>query len=164
MNTGTDALFAELLRRDPEAGATIDRRNVRRVVRALEVIDATGKTWTELQRHEPPHEPIEWVYVNQPREKLYTLADTRLMTMLKQGWLDETQDLLNMLAARGIDADAALALPAMSALGYREMAQVALGRMRIDDAIEAIKRETRRFIRMQDTWFRKLTIGVSPAT
>lgn len=153
---GPDALFAKLLQKDPGAGLTIDKRNIRRVVRALEVIDATGKTWSELQRHEPPSEPIEWIYVNHAREKLYNLVDSRLMQMLELGWADETRSILAALAARGIDADMALTLPAMSALGYREIAQFVLGRIRLDEAVDSIKRETRRFIRMQDTWFRKM--------
>jgi tRNA dimethylallyltransferase len=153
---GTDALFAELLARDPDAGATIDKRNVRRVVRALEVIEATGRTWTESQRRTPPTDKIDWIYVNKPRETLYRDIDARLDLMLQQGWLDETRALLDELAARGIDADAALRLPALSALGYRELAEVALGRRALDSAIEAIKRETRRFVRMQDTWFRRV--------
>jgi tRNA dimethylallyltransferase len=153
---GPDALFAELLARDPGAGATIDKRNVRRVVRALEVIEATGRTWTESQRREPPTDKIDWIYVNKPREVLYRDIDARLDLMLQQGWLDETRALLDELAARGIDADAALRLPAMSALGYRELAEVVLGRRALDSAIEAIKRETRRFVRMQDTWFKRV--------
>lgn len=154
---GQDAVFAELLARDPAAGATIDKRNVRRVVRALEVIQATGRRWSDLQRHEAPGTPVEWIYVNQPREALFAIADARIARMLEQGWLGETRALLNALGARGIAPDDALRLPAMSALGYRELAQVSLGRMTLDAAVEAIKRETRRFIRMQDTWFRKLT-------
>ena len=154
---GPDALFAELLARDPAAGATIDKRNVRRVVRALEVIEATGKRWSDLQRHEAPRTLIDWIYVNQPREALFAVADARIARMLEQGWLDESRALLGALGARGITPDDALQLPALSALGYRELAQVSLGRMTLDAAVEAIKRETRRFIRMQDTWFRKLT-------
>jgi tRNA dimethylallyltransferase len=151
---GEDALYTELLRRDP--GATfIDKRNVRRVVRALEVMEATGQRWSDLQRHEPLNLKVEIVYVNLPREELYARADARLMTMIEQGWLDETHTLLDYFASRGLSAEAALRLPAMSALGYREMARVALGQMELDDAVAEVKRATRRFIRMQDAWFRK---------
>jgi tRNA dimethylallyltransferase len=154
---GHDALFAELLARDPDAGHTIDKRNVRRVVRALEVMAATDRRWSDLQRREAPSQPIEWIYVNQPRDQLYAVADARVDFMLAQGWLDEVRELLTFFATQGIDTAAALRLPAMSALGYRELALVALGQSNLAAAIEAIKRETRRFIRMQDTWFRKLT-------
>lgn len=151
---GEDALYAELLRRDPGA-TSVDKRNVRRVVRALEVMDATGQRWSDLQRHAPLNLNVEVIYVNLPREELYARADARLMTMIEQGWLDEIRALLDYFAARGLSADAALRLPAMSALGYREMTRAALGEMTLDEAIAEIKRATRRFIRMQDAWFRK---------
>jgi tRNA dimethylallyltransferase len=151
---GEDALYAELLRRDP--GATfIDKRNVQRVVRALEVMEATGRRWSDLQRRVPPDLNVEMIYVNLPREELYARADARLMTMIESGWLDEARALLDYFASRGLGGWAALNVPAMSALGYREITRVALGEMRLDDAITEIKRATRRFIRMQDAWFRK---------
>jgi len=152
---GREALFAELCRRDPDAGRMIDPRNVRRVVRALEVIESTGQRWSALQRSDQPALRIKVIYLNLPRETLYARADARILDMIKAGWLDETAALLDFFAQRGMDADAALRLPAMSALGYREMAMVVLGRLELDQAIEAIKRATRRFIRAQDVWFRR---------
>jgi len=152
---GSSALFAELAARDPDAAQAIDPRNTRRVVRALEVMEVTGQRWSELQRRERLPLRAEVIYVNLPRSELYARADARLVRMIEQGWLAETQALLDFFAQQGLDADAALCLPSMSALGYREMATVALGRATLDQAIEAIKRATRRLIRMQDTWFRK---------
>jgi tRNA dimethylallyltransferase len=152
---GEDALFAELVKRDPAAGETIDKRNVRRVVRALEVMEMTGQRWSDLQRRQPLPWRVQMHYVNVPRDELYARADSRLMQMIEQGWRDEVRQLLAGFAARGISADDALKLPSMSALGYREIAGVVLGRMSLDDAVVEIKRATRRFIRMQDTWFRK---------
>jgi tRNA dimethylallyltransferase len=158
---GPDALFEQLTARDPAAALTIDKRNIRRVIRALEVMHATGHTWTELQRRTPLdvqfHVRFEWIYVNLPREQLYAVADARIDAMIAHGWLDEVRSLLADLAARGVDADDALRLPALSSLGYRELAEVILGRRLLPDAVDAIRRETRRFIRMQDTWFRRLT-------
>jgi len=78
-----------------------------------------------------------------------------VMQMIEQGWLDEARRLLAGFEMLGINAGEAIKLPSMSALGYREMAGVALNRMSLNDAITEIKRATRRFIRMQDTWFRK---------
>ncbi len=155
---GHDALGAELAARDPAALQTIDPRNVRRVVRALEVMTITGRLWSDLQRHEPlDRTQVQFVYVNLPRDELYARADRRLEVMIAQGWPDEVRALLDELARHGIDADAALGLPSMSALGYREMVGVVCGRISLDEAITQIKRETRRFIRAQDTWFRKIT-------
>lgn len=152
---GEDALFAELVKRDPTAGDSIDKRNVRRVVRALEVMEITGQRWSDLQRRQPLPYKTQLHYVNVPREELYARADARLLQMIEQGWLGEVQRLLAGFSALDIGIDDALKLPAMSALGYREIAGVALNRMSMDDAIIEIKRATRRFIRMQDTWFRK---------
>jgi tRNA dimethylallyltransferase len=154
---GQDALRAELEARDPLALQTIDPRNVRRVVRALEVMEVTGRRWSELQRREPlDPAQVQIIYVNLPREELYARADARLLAMIEQGWPDEVRRLLAELAARGVDATAAARLPAMSSLGYREMSAFVQGQITLDEAIAAIKRETRRFIRAQDTWFRKI--------
>lgn len=151
---GPDALFVELTRLDPAAAATIDRRNVRRVVRALEVMEATGQRWSDLQRREPLGLTVQIIHVDLPRDVLYARADARLLRMIDAGWLNEVRALLADLATRGIAAGAAAQLPAMSALGYREMIAVAQGDLSLDDAVVEIRRATRRFIRMQDTWIR----------
>jgi tRNA dimethylallyltransferase len=155
---GASALAAELESQDPFALQTIDPRNVRRVVRALEVMTVTGRRWSELQ-HRQPMDPsrVQVIYVNLPRDELYARADARLLAMIEQGWREEVRALLDLLAARGIDPDAANRLPSMSALGYREMIALVRGQISLEDAIIQIKRETRRFIRAQDTWFRKMT-------
>lgn len=153
---GQEALFAELVARDPDSQHTIDQRNVRRVVRALEVMEVTGARWSTLQQRTPIEVPVRMIYVNLPRERLYALADTRIEKMIELGWLDECQRLMQFLAAQGFAEDAALRLPAMSSLGYRELCEVLLNRRSLDEAIADIKHATRRFIRMQDTWFRAL--------
>jgi len=160
---GHEALSAVLRQHDPDAARAIDPRNVRRVVRALEVIEATGQRWSALQRSERPPLRTQVIYINVPRATLYARADARISNMIEAGWLDETAALLDFFARRGISADAALRLPAMSALGYREMAMVALGQMTLDQAIEAIRRATRRFIRAQDVWFRRDAGAQSPS-
>ena len=155
---GSAALWGELLSRDPAAEETIDPRNVRRVVRALEVMEVTGRRWSELQRRAPlDRAQVQIIYVNLPRDELYTRADTRLLHMVEQGWLEEVGALLVELSGRGIRSDTAMRLPALSSLGYREMAAVVRGEITLDEAITRIKHETRRFIRAQDTWFRKIS-------
>lgn len=156
---GAAALQAELATRDPSALETIDMRNVRRVVRALEVMEVTGLRWSDLQRRQPLDcSQVEVVYINHPRDELYARADARLLQMIEQGWVEEVRALVTELATRGIEDEAASRLPSMSALGYREMIAVVRGLATLDEAITRIKRETRRFIRAQDTWFRKLTM------
>jgi tRNA dimethylallyltransferase len=157
LEQGDAALEAELAARDPAALQTIDPRNVRRVVRALEVMEVTGRRWSELQQRQPlDRARMQIIYVNLPRDELYQRADARLLKMIEQGWAGEVHGLLADLAAHGIDAGAALRLPAISALGYREMTALVRGQITLEEAITRIKRETRRFIRAQDTWFRKI--------
>jgi tRNA dimethylallyltransferase len=153
---GPAALADALRARDPAALESIDPRNTRRVIRALEVIEVTGERWSDLQRREPldlSRARIE--VVNLPRPELYARADARLLAMVEAGWLDEVRALLADLDAGGIKAES---LPSMSALGYRQMIAVARGQMTLDDAIVSVKRDTRRFIRAQDTWFRKYDV------
>ena len=157
---GGAALARELRARDPEALVTIDPRNVRRVIRALEVMTVTGQLWSVLQRRSPVDRAgIEIVYLQPEREALYAAADARLLDMIRIGWVAETRGLLDALTAHGFDAEAARRLPSMSALGYRQMIGVVTGRMTLDDALVEIRHDTRRFIRMQDTWCRKI-VGV----
>jgi tRNA dimethylallyltransferase len=154
---GDAALWDELLAHDPRASEMIDPRNVRRMVRALEVMEVTGRRWSDLQRRAPlDRSRVEIQYVNLPRDELYARADARLMLMIERGWVEEVRALLEELAGHGIAADTAMRLPSMSSLGYREMASVVRGDITLDEAITRIKRETRRFIRAQDTWFRKI--------
>ncbi|MCW1969424.1 MAG: tRNA (adenosine(37)-N6)-dimethylallyltransferase MiaA [Anaerolineae bacterium] len=152
---GAEALNRELIKLDPAAATTIDPRNVRRVIRALEVIEVTGQKWSDLQRKSPMDSGLlQIVNVALPREVLYERADARILQMVRDGWLDETRQLLQFLASVGIDAAKAKTLPSMSALGYTDMIEVALGQLSMDEAITRIKADTRRFIRMQDAWFR----------
>ncbi|MCS7061507.1 MAG: tRNA (adenosine(37)-N6)-dimethylallyltransferase MiaA [Anaerolineae bacterium] len=155
---GPDALRRELEVRDPAALRTIDPRNIRRVIRALEVIEITGQRWSDLQRRVPTDlRTVEIIYIQPARPALYARADVRVRTMIQQGWLDETRALLTFLAERGITGEAVLRLPALSALGYRQLVAVVHEQMTLEDAIATIQRDTRRFIRAQDTWFKAIT-------
>lgn len=142
---GGTALYAELRAVDPEAAARIDPRNVRRVVRALEVYERTGQPISAQQRRVPPPYDVLWIGLTMPRPDLYARADARIERMIAAGWVDEVRSLV----ARGYSLD----LPALSALGYREMGTYLKGELALADAIALIKRHTRRFIRHQYAWF-----------
>ena len=143
---GPQALYDELRAVDPVAAERIDPRNVRRVVRALEVYYGSGQAFSAQQRRKaPPYEAL-WIALTMPRPVLYERADRRIEEMVAAGWADEVRDLL----ARGYTVD----LPAFSALGYREMAAYVQGHMALEDALALIKRNTRNFIRHQYAWFR----------
>jgi tRNA dimethylallyltransferase len=142
---GAEALHAELQSVDPEAAARIDLRNVRRVVRALEVYHTLGETMSSQQRCQQPPLDELWIGLTMPRPALYARVDARIEAMVAAGWVDEVRDLL----VRGYSLD----LPAMSALGYREIGAHLRGELSVEEAIALIKRHTRRFIRHQYAWF-----------
>ena len=142
---GVAALHAELQAVDPEAAARIDPRNVRRTVRALEVYHASGRAISSQQGRQAPLHQALWIGLTIPRAELYARADARVGRMIAAGWVDEVRDLL----ARGYNLD----LPALSALGYRELGAHLKGELSLEEAISLIKRHTRRFIRHQYAWF-----------
>lgn len=142
---GAQSLYNELQAVDPAAAARIDPRNVRRVIRALEVYHGTGEAPSRLQGRRPPPYAVLWIGLTMERAALYARVDARIEAMIAAGWIDEVRDLL----ARGCSLD----LPAMSALGYREIGAYLRGETSLEEAVALIKRHTRRFIRHQYAWF-----------
>lgn len=143
---GSQALHARLASVDPDAAAKIDYRNLRRVIRALEVYLKTGIPISQHQRAQSPPYRILQIGLTMPREMLYARADTRVERMLADGLLAEVRTL--------VDQGYRLGLAAMSGLGYRQMGQHLAGELSLDEAVRLIKKETRRFIRQQYNWFR----------
>ncbi|MBN2084041.1 MAG: tRNA (adenosine(37)-N6)-dimethylallyltransferase MiaA [Anaerolineales bacterium] len=143
---GSAALYAELEQADPAAAARIDPRNVRRVVRALEVVLSTGKPFSALRRKGAVGFRPLVTGLSLPRPELYARVDARIDSMLAAGWIEEVRGLL----ARGY----APALPAFSALGYGQIVRHIHGELSLDDCVMEIRRATRRLIRHQANWFR----------
>ncbi len=144
---GSERLHARLAALDPAAAARIDSRNVRRVIRALEVCLAAGRPISELQRKSPPPFGIYRLGVDRPRPELYARVDARVDAMLAAGLVEETR----RLAEAGYAWD----LPAMTGLGYRQVGQHLRGEISLDEAATLLRRGTRRFIHQQSTWFRR---------
>jgi tRNA dimethylallyltransferase len=143
---GAAALHARLAALDPVAAARIDHRNIRRVIRALEVCMVTGRPISELQHKSPPPYRIFQLGVTRPRQELYARIDARVDQMIAQGLVAEVE----RLAAAGFGWD----LPAMTGLGYRQIGQYLRGEISLDEAVTRIKKETRRLVRQQYNWFR----------
>jgi len=143
---GKEAIHAELNRVDPVAARRIDPRNVRRVIRALEVYAATGIPISRLQKKGPPRYRVLQIGLTREREKLYERVDRRVDGMMAAGLVDEVRGLV----ARGYD----YSLPSMSGLGYRQIGMHLQGEVSLQEADQLIKRHTRRFIRQQYNWFR----------
>ncbi len=142
---GAGALHARLALLDPRAAARIDYRNVRRVIRALEVHTVTGRPITELQSRKPPPWQTFWLGVTRSRADLYARIDARVDRMIERGLVEEVRGLTE--AGYGWD------LPAMTGLGYRQIGQYLQGEIELDAAIALIKKETRRFVKQQYNWF-----------
>ena len=139
-------LYERLIELDPAAGSFVDERNVRRVIRALEVCIKTGRPFSEQRGKEPPPYPVLSIGLTIEREALYRRVDARIDRMITDGLVQEVQGLVE----RGYD----WALPAMSSLGYWQLKGYLQGSESLEEAIASIKKETRRFIRHQYNWFR----------
>lgn len=131
---------------DPEAADRIDPRNVRRVIRALEVTLVTGRPISALQRKTPPPYDICQIGLTCDRATLYRRIDARVDEMMTHGLLAEVEELREKGYGRS--------LPAMSGLGYQQLNAFLDGDMSLAAAVERIKFETHRFARQQGTWFR----------
>lgn len=131
---------------DPSAAEKIDPRNLRRTVRALEVILTTGRPFSRQRRQSHMPYNLLTIGLKRPREVLYQRIDERIETMFLSGFLDEVQILLDT----GYTPD----LPSMSAIGYRQAIRVVSGQMSADQAKAEMRRATRVFVRRQANWFK----------
>ncbi|MBI4948960.1 MAG: tRNA (adenosine(37)-N6)-dimethylallyltransferase MiaA [Deltaproteobacteria bacterium] len=146
---GTDALYERLKLIDPETAASIHPNNRVRVVRALEVYELTGTTMSAFQKdHGFKDEPFDCLKVSLdiPREALYRRIDERVDGMIEAELAEETRRLHD--AGFGWD------LKPMLGLGYKEMSMFLRGERTLPEAIELLKRNTRRYAKRQMTWFK----------
>ncbi|MBR5152408.1 MAG: tRNA (adenosine(37)-N6)-dimethylallyltransferase MiaA [Clostridia bacterium] len=146
---GVEAVHRILMQADPDAAAEIHPNNVKRVIRALEIIKTSGKTKAEFDRDARKESPYDATVYGMylEREKLYRRIDLRVDMMMQQGLLDEVKELLN----QGISMQAT----AMQAIGYKEFSAYLQGECTLEDAVETVKRESRRYAKRQMTWFRR---------
>jgi tRNA dimethylallyltransferase len=139
-------LHEKLQKLDPAAAESIDPRNVRRTIRALEVIRLTGRKFSEQRRQaEGPYRTLT-IGLTRPRPELYARVDARIESMFAAGLLEEVRRLL--------EAGVSPALPAMTSIGYRECAEVLAGRLTVEEAKSEMRRRTRIFVRRQANWFK----------
>ncbi len=143
---GDEFVYNRLRELDPESAASIDPRNLRRVIRALEVHHQTGMPFSKMRRRGEGRYSSLIIGLTLPRDELYRRIDQRVDRMMEAGWLDEVRCLLE----RGVTAE----LPSMSSVGYRELAAYLQGEISLEDAVQNIKSNTRKFARRQSSWFR----------
>ncbi|MFU8773481.1 MAG: tRNA (adenosine(37)-N6)-dimethylallyltransferase MiaA [Anaerolineales bacterium] len=144
---GGEGLHARLSYIDPDAAALVDYRNLRRTVRALEVIFKTGNRYSNQRQQRPPPYRVLQLGLNRPRDELYQRIDQRIDDMLEAGFVDEVRSLLE----KGYSSKSA----AFSAIGYREIAASINGDISLDEAVAQMRRVTRMFVRHQANWFKK---------
>ena len=151
---GGPAFHARLAARDPESAARLHAEDAQRLVRAWEVLAATGRTLGDWQRTPASGEvgAVSAVLLLPPRAALYAAIDARFTAMMDDGAVDEVRALL----ARNLPAE----LPAMKAVGVREIAALLAGRATREEAIAAVQQATRHYAKRQITWLRHRMAGL----
>lgn len=145
---GLENLLEQLRTLDPEYYATVDRKNTRRVVHGLEICLQTGRTYTSYrtQAHKPrPFRTVK-IVLNRPREILYERINRRVDEMMQHDFLEEARSLYPLREEN-----------ALNTVGYKELFNYIDGIWSLDEAIERIKGNTRRYARKQLTWYKKDT-------
>jgi len=142
---GSDGLHQRLAVLDPKAVEKIDPRNVRRTIRALEVIFSTGRRFSEQRSQAPLPYRVLQIGLARPREELFERVEKRVDAMMDAGFLDEVRRLLKTYPPD---------LRSFSAIGYRQLIDHLQGEYPLDEAVTEIKRMTKQFVRRQNTWFK----------
>ena len=143
---GLSKLCEELQRLDPEYYAIVDRQNPKRVVHALEICTMTGRTYTSFRKRDKKERPFRIVKIglNREREELYRRINARVDEMMQRGLLTEAESIYPLRH-----------LNALNTVGYKELFEYLNGRWSLDEAVERIKGNTRRYARKQLTWYKK---------
>ena len=144
---GREHLLERLRTLDP-AAAESTGPNLRRIIRALEVIEVTGRPISEQQGKSDPWFASLLVGLTMPRELLYPRIDRRAEEQIEAGLIDEVRGLLE----RGVPPDA----PALGSIGYRQVLPHLRGEATLEETVERIKHDTHRLVRHQETWLRKM--------
>lgn len=150
---GTQALFERLKRLDPQAAKEIHPNNIKRVIRALEYIQLCGEPFScQAERSKSAQSPYQYVMIClgfRDRETLYRRIDLRVDRMMEQGLLEEAR----LFYERCCQAEQ---IPtAAQAIGYKELFPYFQGEVSLEDAVESIKRESRKYAKRQITWFKR---------
>lgn len=143
---GLEALAEQLKQLDPDYYEIVDRQNPRRVVHALEICLMTGKTYTSFRtasRKQRPYQIIK-IGLNRDRNELYQRINQRVDLMMERGLLDEARRLHSM---KGVNA--------LNTVGYKELFNYFEGIWTLEEAVERIKGNTRRYARKQLTWYKR---------
>lgn len=144
---GADGMRSRLAALDPSAAENIDGPNLRRMIRAMEVILTSGRKFSSQKTKSGSRFDVFQVGLIRSREELYQRIDLRIEKMLQLGLVAEVQGLL--------DAGYAPDLPALSAIGYRQIIAHLLEGVDLEEAVRQIRSKTRKYVRQQANWFKE---------
>lgn len=147
---GPEALYERLRAVDPESCESIHAHNIKRVIRAIEFYEKTGKkisVHNREQRQNGPSYKAAYFVLNDDRDTVYRRIDARVDLMMELGLVDEVRALQAMGCHRG--------MVSMQGLGYKEILAYLEGEIPLEEAVYLIKRDTRHFAKRQLTWFRR---------
>lgn len=147
-NNGNDALFDILKQKDPETAEKLHKNDVKRIIRAIEIAEASGKPKSAYKDDVKPNFDYVAVTYGYEREELYRRIEKRVDLMFEKGLIKEVENLLKS----GISPDA----QAMQGIGYKETVAYLNGEISREEAIDRIKMNTRRYAKRQITFFKKL--------
>jgi tRNA dimethylallyltransferase len=145
---GTEVLYSRLMKSDPAAAERIHPNDTFRIIRALEIFEATGTPISEYRdKHGFSERPFNLLKIGltMERKALYDRIEKRVDSMIEAGFIDEVRRLIGM----NYSAD----LKSMQSIGYRHIADYLEGRTELDEALRVLKQDTRRFAKRQMTWF-----------
>lgn len=142
-----EKLVSHLLKLDPTAATAVDLKNPRRVIRAIEICTFTGQPIAVQRKKRPPIIDAFQVGIKWPREQLYRRIDASVEKMMDAGWPDEVRE----QHAKGVLWNA----PAMTSIGYKEIASYLRGETMLNEAISLIKLATHHYAKRQETWFKR---------
>ncbi len=143
---GVKKAYQKLLKLDPRAKNFVQEKNSRRIIRALEICLITGKKFSELRKRGKSLFNVLQIGIKISRKTLYKKINERVEKMIKDGLVDEVKNLAKKYP---------FALPSMSGIGYKQIGRYLKKEISLDEAIELIKRDTRRYVGKQMSWFKK---------
>ena len=147
---GNEHVYKRLLDVDPKSAERIHPNNLKRVIRALEIYELTGKPASDLfevdSKRSGKYPNARFFGLTMNRNMLYARIEERIDAMISAGLVDEVASLL--------EREADLSLPSMQGLGYKEIAAYLQGNYSLEDAVDLLKKNTRRFAKRQYTWFK----------
>lgn len=142
----TDNLYEILSSLDPQTALEIDPNDRKKLIRAIEIVKLTGKPLSKSRGRKEPEYDVEWLGLNYPREELYDRINRRVDLMMENGLVEETEKLLEKHGRIN---------NILYTIGYQEMVSYLDGILTLDEAVDKLKQNTRRYAKRQLTWFRK---------